>query len=286
MFYGCTSLQSLDLSRWNVSNVSDISYMFDGCTSLASVNFNGWDTSNVLYMNHMFRECSALTTLNISMFNVSKVRSIKSMFEGCTSLSSLNVKGLNFASLESYFGTTEALFYACKSLTTNPYVDFANLDNFYSIDLRGCDKLTLIDFKNIPLKQTQSINLPTTVCEVIGLNLCKPTSMSFRDLRELAKVNQIWFDNSVQYTYWYYGGGKAPFETTFVGEIERIPANKKSYTDCYTKGLDIMTEESKTSFVNALKDYTGQETATLYEAAQYLSSAQIAIATAKNWTVT
>ena len=47
-----------------------------------------------------------------------------------------------------------------------------------------------------------------------------------------------------------------------------------------------MTEESKTSFVNALKDYTGQETATLYEAAQYLSSAQIAIATAKNWTVT
>ena len=47
-----------------------------------------------------------------------------------------------------------------------------------------------------------------------------------------------------------------------------------------------MNEASKTSFVNALKDYTGQTKATLYNASQYLSSAQIAIATAKNWTVT
>ena len=73
---------------------------------------------------------------------------------------------------------------------------------------------------------------------------------------------------------------------TFVGEIERIPADELKYTDNYVLGLKIMSEASKTSFVNALKDYTGQETATLYGAAKYLSSAQIAIATAKNWSVT
>ena len=73
---------------------------------------------------------------------------------------------------------------------------------------------------------------------------------------------------------------------TFVGEIERIPANEAQYVDNYKKGLWVLDEASKTRFVNALKDYTGQETATLYGAAQYLSSAQIAIATAKNWSVT
>ena len=73
---------------------------------------------------------------------------------------------------------------------------------------------------------------------------------------------------------------------TFVGEIERIPSDELKYTDNYVLGLKIMSEASKTSFVNALKDYTGQETATLYGVAQYLSSAQIAIATAKNWSVT
>ena len=287
MFYNCTSLQSLDLSNWNVSNVSDISGMFEGCTSLTSVNFNGWDTSNVQYTNHMFKGCSALTTLNISMFNVSKVYSIQSMFENCTSLSNLNVKGLDFASIDaSYHSPSERLFYGCASLTTNPYTDFANLDNFYVIDLRGCDKLTSIDFKNILLKQTQTIGFPVTVREVVGLNLGKPTEVNFRYLSELSKINQLWFGSSKEYNYWYYGGGKAPFETTFVGEIERIPANEDRYTNCYTNGLAIMTEESKTSFVNALKDYTGQETAILYRAASLLSSEQIAIATAKNWSVT
>ena len=73
---------------------------------------------------------------------------------------------------------------------------------------------------------------------------------------------------------------------TFVGEIERIPEDSAMYVKNYTNGLWKLDEASKTSFVNALKDYTGQETAILYGAAQYLSSAQIAIATAKNWSVT
>ena len=235
----------------------------------------------------MFNGCSALTTLNISMFNVSKVYSVQCMFENCTSLSNLNVKGLDFASLDAeYYSPSERLFYGCASLTTNPYADFANLDNFYAIDLRGCDKLTLIDFKNILLKQTQSIEFPTTVREVVGLNFGRPTDVSFRYLGELSKINQIWYGSSIRYGYWYYGGGKTPFETTFVGEIERIPANEEQYTECYINGLEIMTEESKTSFVNALKDYTGQETAILYRAASLLSSEQIAIATSKNWSVT
>ena len=58
------------------------------------------------------------------------------------------------------------------------------------------------------------------------------------------------------------------------------------YTKGYTNGLWLMSEASKTSFVNALKDYTGQETATLYNAAGSLSAEQIAIATSKNWSVT
>ena len=73
---------------------------------------------------------------------------------------------------------------------------------------------------------------------------------------------------------------------TFVGEIERIPEDYAQYVANYKKGLRKLDEASKKSFVNALKDYTGQETATLYHASSYLSSEQIAIATAKNWSVT
>ena len=35
MFYECYSLKSLpDISNWNTSNVTDMSYMFDSCNSL------------------------------------------------------------------------------------------------------------------------------------------------------------------------------------------------------------------------------------------------------------
>ena len=34
LFAGCSSLQYLpDISKWNITNTKDISYMFAGCTS-------------------------------------------------------------------------------------------------------------------------------------------------------------------------------------------------------------------------------------------------------------
>ena len=36
MFYGCSSLTSLDVSNWDLSKNTDTSYMFVGCSSLTS----------------------------------------------------------------------------------------------------------------------------------------------------------------------------------------------------------------------------------------------------------
>lgn len=38
MFYGCSSLQSLDVSGFDTKNVKDMSYIFSGCTSLQELN--------------------------------------------------------------------------------------------------------------------------------------------------------------------------------------------------------------------------------------------------------
>ena len=38
MFYGCSSLQSIDLSSFNTTNVKDMNWMFDGCSSLKKRN--------------------------------------------------------------------------------------------------------------------------------------------------------------------------------------------------------------------------------------------------------
>lgn len=41
MFNACSSLTSLDLSGWNMSNVTSMIGMFDGCTSLTSIRMIG-----------------------------------------------------------------------------------------------------------------------------------------------------------------------------------------------------------------------------------------------------
>ena len=64
MFYDCQSLETLDLSGWNVSNVNDMSYMFKNCKNLKYLDLSGWDTSNVMDVSGMFYHCPSPYTIN------------------------------------------------------------------------------------------------------------------------------------------------------------------------------------------------------------------------------
>ena len=74
MFYGCSSLSTIDLSAFNTSNVTDMSLMFRECSSLSTLDLSTFNTSNVTDMRCMFYGCSSLRTLNLSTFNTSNVR--------------------------------------------------------------------------------------------------------------------------------------------------------------------------------------------------------------------
>ena len=53
-----------DISKWNTSNVTNMSYMFNWCTSLSSLpDISKWNTSNVTNINGMFSGCKS--SLNI-----------------------------------------------------------------------------------------------------------------------------------------------------------------------------------------------------------------------------
>ena len=65
MFYGCSSLKSIDLSSFNTSNVNNMSYMFRECSSLKSIDLSSFNTSNVNNMSRMFYDCSSLKSINL-----------------------------------------------------------------------------------------------------------------------------------------------------------------------------------------------------------------------------
>ena len=84
MFFDCWELKSVgDLSKWNVSNVINMSAMFDSCEELESVeDISKWDVSNVTDMRFMFLGCKKFNQ-DISGWNVSKVRFKGGIFIDC-----------------------------------------------------------------------------------------------------------------------------------------------------------------------------------------------------------
>ncbi len=117
MFYGCSSLTSLDVSGWNTSKVLSIGHMFTDCSSLATISgIENWDVSRVFDMGGLFCGCSSLTSLDLSKWNTSKLNWVYSIFDGCSSLTSLDLSGWNttYADRES----STLLFRGCSSLAS------------------------------------------------------------------------------------------------------------------------------------------------------------------------
>ena len=95
MFFGCSSLTSLNLSNFNTAKVQDMSYMFSSCSSLTSLDLSNFNTANVTNMSWMFAACSGLTSLDLPNFNTDKVQDMSYMFIYCSGLTSLDLSNFN-----------------------------------------------------------------------------------------------------------------------------------------------------------------------------------------------
>ena len=73
----------IDISGWDVSNVTDMHYMFYDCEELESVgDISGWDVLNVISMTGMFHSCENFNQ-DLSNWDVSKVKNYVLMFHNC-----------------------------------------------------------------------------------------------------------------------------------------------------------------------------------------------------------
>ena len=152
MFLGCASLKRLDLSKWNTSNVEDMSYMFGGdltgleiipdgdgiyqsvrmelgdipsLDELIYLNVSSFDTSKVTDMSNMFC-CPSITELDVSNFVTSQVTDMSFMFFGCESLTNLDLSSFDTSKVTNM----GSMFYKCpavKSLDDIPNFDFTNV---------------------------------------------------------------------------------------------------------------------------------------------------------------
>ena len=120
---------------------ADSSEMFRDCTGLTSLNVSGFDTSNVTNMSYMFYDCSRLTSLNVSSFDTSKVTDMMATFSSCHKLQVIDVSSWN----TSLVTNMAYMFQVCEELLTiyasNNFVTTSVTDSEYmwtdSLKLKG-----------------------------------------------------------------------------------------------------------------------------------------------------
>ena len=116
-FYGA-GVETLDLSKWDVSHVETFYQLFENANKLTSINMSTWDTSNVIDMSWMFNR-SAVSSLNLSHFNTSKVERMGDMFSNTPNLTSIDVSNFDTSNVWDMNG----MFCQTK-------IKELNLDNF------------------------------------------------------------------------------------------------------------------------------------------------------------
>lgn len=151
MFYKCSKLEKLDVSKWDVSKVENAGWMFYECKAITELDVSNWVTSSMTFAKSMFCSNEKLTELDLSGWDMSNVTNSSYMFFRCYELSSDSYKSIenwDVSSIETFesmfkhaYGMTELDLSKWEtSSATDMNHMFANIGkNLTSLDLSSFD---------------------------------------------------------------------------------------------------------------------------------------------------
>lgn len=120
IFRGCSSLERIDLSASDFSHVYTITDLFNGCSSLQSVilpdlSKTGETDADLTGTMFVFKDCSNLVSISdLTKFNTSKSNSLRGFFDGCARLTEVNISRFE----STLIANTVEMFRNCTMLRT------------------------------------------------------------------------------------------------------------------------------------------------------------------------
>lgn len=135
IFNDCEKLSNINVSNWNVSNVTSTEKAFANNFLLKSLDLSNWDMSNCENSQMMFYSDTALTSIgNTSNWNVSKITTTHSMFEGSSSVIISSAKATDGLTVEEILNNDSVFTDPIRAVneentdTENEDVDTQNAD--------------------------------------------------------------------------------------------------------------------------------------------------------------
>ena len=187
IFYGCSSLESIDLSLLDTSEVINMSNMFSLCSSMKSINLSSFNTNNVTNMGRMFYNCESLESLDLSSFNTINVTNMESMFFFCFSLKSIDLSSFNTSNVTNMSN----MFSTCTSLKS---IDLSSFDTTKVINMSEMFyknyALQSIDLSSFKTNKVRNIRNIFFDCYSLKLKNIKIKDQKDRILNQIKLKNQ------------------------------------------------------------------------------------------------
>ena len=185
MFSNCQTLTSLDVTKFNTANVTNMSTMFSNCSKLTSLDVTKFNTANVTNMSRMFSGCTNLTSLDGTKFNTANVSDMSDMFSGCLKLTSLDVSKFNTVNVLNM----SRMFSNCDALTS---LDLTNFNTekvtYMSSMFSDCDALTSLDVTNF--NTANVTDMSSMFCRCVALTSLYLTNFNTEKVTNMK--NMFW----------------------------------------------------------------------------------------------
>lgn len=115
VFWNCKNIKSLDLSKWDTSNVTTMQGMFNWMTACQSINFgDNFDMSKVTDIQKMFYNCSSLKNIDLSNTTATKLTNVTGAFQ-YTGCELIDISGFDFTTAtdayDNIFANSNSLDY-------------------------------------------------------------------------------------------------------------------------------------------------------------------------------
>ena len=187
LFYYTSNLENLDISSWDTSKVTNMSYMIAG-TNITDLDLSELETNNVTDMSYMFAEIEN-TTLDLSDFDTSNVTDMSGMF------SYTNISNLDLSELETSKVTNMSYMFRGIGNTTLDLTNFdtSNVTNmkgmFFSTNISNLD-LNELETSKVTNMSYMFSELSNTTLDLSSFDTSNVTDMSgmFNDCTNLKSI--------------------------------------------------------------------------------------------------
>lgn len=170
LFQDCEYLEEIvGIETWNTSKCTDFSAMFMNCDNLFEINIRNFDFSNAIYLSYMFSGCTNLKKIDLSNFNASQSKYINNMFSRCRSIESLDVSNFNLDNCKELKG----VFQYCAMLKEIKGLDKWNISNIINLErlFSYCYELNNINISNWDINKCENVSYMFADCKKLKIDL-------------------------------------------------------------------------------------------------------------------